>query len=146
MNTNTSYGVYYYSKSGNTKKLAVKIADTVGCAAKTVNEKVTDRIDVLFLGASVYWAGIDPKVKNFIKSLDTSKVGKVVIFSTSALAERGKPEIQKLLVQRGIDVVKDDFYCRGEFTLLHRGKPDEKDLSDVVVFARKVMEAKIRPI
>ena len=67
MNTNTSYGVYYYSKSGNTKKLAVKIADTVGCAAKTVDEKVTDRIDVLFLGASVYWAGIDPKVKNLYK-------------------------------------------------------------------------------
>ncbi len=141
MNTKMSYGVYYYSKSGNTKKLAIKIADTVGCMAKTVDEKTTDRIDVLFLGASVYWAGIDPKVKKFIQSLDASKVGKVVIFSTSALAERAKPEIQKLLAQRGIAVAERDFYCRGEFTLLHRGKPDEKDLSDVVVFAKKMMEA-----
>lgn len=140
MNTNTRYGVYYYSKSGNTKKLAVKIADTVGCTANTANEKVTEHIDVLFLGASVYWAGIDPKVKKFIHSLDASKVGKVVIFSTSALAERAKPEIQKLLKQRGIAVAEKDYYCRGEFTLLHKGKPDEKDLSDAAVFAKMMME------
>ncbi len=140
MNTNTIYGVYYFSKSGNTKKLAVKIADTVGCMAKTVNEKVTDRIDVLYLGASVYWAGIDPRVKDFIHGLDASKVGKVVIFSTSALAERAKPEIKKLLEQRGIAAAEKDFYCRGEFLLLHKGRPDEKDLSDVAAFAKMMME------
>ena len=140
MNTDTSYGVYYYSKSGNTTKLAVKIADTVGCVAKTVNEPVTDRVDVLFLGASVYWAGIDPEVKNFIHGLDASKVGKVVLFSTSALAERAKPEIQKLLKQRGIAVAEKDFYCRGEFLLLHKGKPDKEDLNDAVVFAKMMME------
>jgi len=139
-NTNTSYGVYYYSKSGNTKKLAVMIADTLGCRPKTMNEKVTDRIDVLFLGASVYWAGIDPKVKKFIDSLDASKVGKVVIFSTSALAERAKPEIQKLLEKRGIAVAGNDFYCRGEFTLLHRGKPNKDDLRDAAIFAKTMME------
>ncbi len=140
MSTNKSYGVYYYSKSGHTKKLAVKIADTVGCKARTVDEKVTEHIDVLFLGASVYWAGIDSNVKKFINSLDASKVGKVVIFSTSALAERARPEIQKLLVQKGITVSEKEFYCRGEFTLLHRGKPDAKDLSDVAVFAKRLME------
>ncbi len=139
MNTNTNYGVYYYSKSGNTKKLAVKIADTVGCMAKTIDEKAKGRIDVLFLGASVYWAGIDPKVKKFIQGLDASKVGKVVIFSTSALAERGRPEIQKLLEQKGIAVAEKDFYCRGEFTLLHKGKPDENDLNDVAIFAKEMM-------
>ncbi len=140
MNTNSSYEVYYYSKSGNTKRLAVKIADTVGCMAKTVDEKAADRIDVLFLGASVYWAGIDPKVKKFINSLEASNVGKVVIFSTSALAERAKTEIQKLLEQRGIAVAKKDFYCRGEFTLLHKGKPDKQDLIDVSEFAKMMME------
>lgn len=140
MNTNASYGVYYYSKSGNTKKLAEKIADTVGCMAKTLDVKPTDRIDVLFLGASVYWAGIDSKVKKFINNLDASKVGKVVIFSTSALAERAKPEMKKLLEQRGITVAEKDFYCRGEFTLLYKGKPDEKDLKAAAAFAKRIVE------
>ena len=112
MNRETKYAVYYLSKSGNTRKLANAIADTVGCEPRTVSSQVSEPVDVLFLGASVYWAGIDGDVKKFIQTLDASKVGKVVIFSTSALAERAKPEIQKLLTQKGIKVDAHDFYCR----------------------------------
>lgn len=140
MNRETKYAVYYLSKSGNTRKLANAIADTVGCEPKTVDCQVSEPVDVLFLGASVYWAGIDGDVKKFIQTLDASKVGKVVIFSTSALAERAKPEIQKLLTQKGIKVDAHDFYCRGEFLVLHKGKPNTKDIADAKNFARKMME------
>lgn len=140
MKLEKNYGVYFYSKSGNTKKIANAIADSIGCRAKTMDEKITESVDILFLGASVYWAGIDPVVKKFIKSLDASKVKKVVIFSTSALAERAKPDIQKLLSQKGIAVEENDFYCRGEFMLLHKGKPDNQDLKDAAKFARRIIE------
>ena len=53
--------------------------------------------------------------------------------------ERGKPEIQKLLTQKGIKVDVRDFYCRGEFLVLHKGKPDSKDIADAKKFARKMM-------
>lgn len=43
----------YYTRSGNTKKLADAIADAVGTTAKTTAEPLTEDMDILFLGSSV---------------------------------------------------------------------------------------------
>ncbi|MCR4695043.1 MAG: flavodoxin [Pseudobutyrivibrio sp.] len=131
--------VRYYSQTGNTRKLADAIAEVAGVTAATTSSPVTDDTDVLFLGASVYWAGIDSEVKKFIASLDPKRVQKVVVFSTSALAERAFPSIEKLLKARGIAVSQDNFYCRGEFKFMHKGKPDAADIAEVKAFAKKVL-------
>lgn len=119
---NRTIAVRYYTKTGNTKKLAEEIAAVTGCEAQTTDDSVKDRVDILFLGASVYWGGIDNKIKEFIHSLDANKIGKVAVFSTSALAERALPEIKKLLQAQGIATAEEDFYCRGQFKVLHRNK------------------------
>lgn len=138
MNTKTE--VRYYSKTGNTAKLAERIAKTAGCKAKTIEVPLTEQTDILFIGASVYKAGIDKAVKDFIASLDSTKIKKVVIFSTSAFVERAYPEIRKYLSEKGISVASEDFYCRGQFTLLHRGRPNEQDLMDAEAFTKKIMQ------
>lgn len=96
--------------------------------------------DVLFLGASVYWGGIDGKVKDYIEQLEPKKVKKVVVFSTSALAERAFPDIKKRLEKRGVKVASDNFYCRGEFTALHKGRPNADDLKEAAAFTKKILE------
>jgi len=131
--------VRYYSKSGNTKKLAEKIAEVAGCKAETTDIDLHEKVDILFLGASVYWGGIDKNVKHYIERLDKNMVGKVVIFSTSALAERGLPSIKKHLLAKDIKVATDDYYCRGQFATLYKGKPDEKDLVAVEDFTKKMI-------
>jgi flavodoxin len=131
--------VRYYSKSGNTKKLAERIAAVAGCNAEMTEVDLSEKVDILFLGASVYWAGIDKNVKDYIERLDKNTVGKVVIFSTSALAERAVPNIKKLLAAKKIKVAAEDFYCRGQFASLHRGKPDNKDLAAAEEFTRKII-------
>ena len=47
--------VRYYSKGGNTKKLAEAIAEAVGEKAQTTDVKLTEDVDILFLCNSVYW-------------------------------------------------------------------------------------------
>ena len=131
--------VRYYSQTGNTRKLADVIADVAGVTAATTASPVTDDTEVLFLGASVYWAGIDSEVKKFIAGLDPKRVQKVVVFSTSALAERAFPSIEKLLKSKGIEVSQENFYCRGEFKFMHKGKPDADDIAEVKAFAKKVL-------
>lgn len=131
--------VRYYSRSGNTKRLADAIAEAAGCAAREIPMSFNERMDVLFLGAAVYWGGISPEVKTFIRGLDKSKVGKVAVFSTSALAQRAFPQIQKELIKAGVAVEAEDFYCRGQFKTLHRGKPDENDLAAAREFARRII-------
>ena len=132
--------VRYYSKTGNTQKLAERIAAVAGCKAETTDLDLNEKVDILFLGASVYWAGIDKNVKNYIERMDKNLVGKVVVFSTSALAERAFPSIKKHLSARKIKVATEDFYCRGQFASVHRGKPDEKDLVAAEEFTRRIIK------
>ncbi|MCC8191845.1 MAG: flavodoxin [Ruminococcus sp.] len=134
--------VRYFSKSGNTKKLADVIAKASGCKAEKIPAPLNDYVDVLFLGASVYWGGISSEVKKYIKTLDKSKVGRVVVFSTSALAERALPQVKKCLQERKINVDSKSFYCRGEFTALHKGRPNSDDLRAAAKFAKQVLEGK----
>lgn len=132
--------VKYFTKTGNTKKLADRIARTVGVHAETVGNGKDDEADILFLGASVYWAGIDSEVKKYIEELNPSKIKQVAIFSTSALAERAFPDIKKRLEKKNIKVNNYNFYCRGKFTVMHQGRPNEKDLKDAETFAKKIIE------
>ncbi len=132
--------VRYYSKSGNTKKLADAIAGATGCTAASIPEPIDGEVDVLFLGASVYWGGISSVVKDYIQSLDKTKVGKVVVFSTSALAERAFPQLQKKLEAKGIQVANKNFYCRGEFAAFHKGRPNQSDLKNAKKFALEMVK------
>lgn len=131
-----NYTIRYYSKSGNTKKLADALANALNIESLTIDTPVTEKNDILFLGASVYWAGIDPHVKDFIKTLDPNKVKSVAVFSTSAMSERAYPQIKKLIEAQGITCLPQNFYCRGQFTMMHRGHPNAKDLEDLKIFAR----------
>lgn len=131
--------VRYLSKSGNTKKLAERIANTAGCEAKSIEYPVNQKTDILFLGASVYWGGIDKDIKQYIDSLDNRKIKKVIVFSTSAMTERAFPSVKKLLDKKGIDVNDENFYCRGEFKVLHKGRPNIQDLKEVQHFAEKIL-------
>lgn len=131
--------VKYYSKGGNTKKLADCIAQTAGVEAQAITNGANEEADILFLGASVYWAGIDSKMKNYINQLDSSKVKEVVVFSTSALAERAFPDIKKRLEKKGIKVASENFYCRGEFATMHKGRPNNDDLSEAAQFTKEVI-------
>ena len=75
-----TYAVRYYTKTGNTKRLAQAIADTLGVEALPISVPVTEAVDVLFLGNSYYAFTIDPEVRDFVRSLDKSKVGRLVNF------------------------------------------------------------------
>jgi hypothetical protein len=53
--------------------------------------------------------------------------------------ERAYPSINKHLTAKKIKVDAKDFYCRGQFTSLYRGKPDDKDLEAVEEFTKKIL-------
>lgn len=132
--------VRYYSKTGNTEKLAKVIAEAVGVEAKDISVPV-DEADILFLGTSVYAYGIASDAKDFIKTLDPQRVGKIVSFSSAALVESAYPMMQKLASNAGLVLAEDEFHCRGQFMSVHKGKPDEADLIAAANFAKNIVEA-----
>ena len=77
--------VRYYTKTGNTKRLAEAVAEAVGVEALPISTPLTEPVDILFLGNSYYAFSIDPEVRTFVRSLDKEMVGKIVNFGSAAM-------------------------------------------------------------
>lgn len=130
--------VRYYTRSGNTKKLAQAIAEAVAVAAKDVSVPLEEKADVLFLGCSYYAFDVDQAVKDFIVS-NKDNIGKIVCFGTSAMMRSMKKPVKKVAKTVGVEVADEEFHCHGQFGKVHKGRPNEKDLADVSAFAAKII-------
>jgi len=130
--------VRYYTKGGNTKRLAEAVAKAVDVEALPISTPVTEPVDILFLGNSYYAFTIDPEVRAFIKGLDKSKVGKIVNFGSAAMLNSTYKKVKAEADKIGIPMDEREFHCKGEFKGIHKGKPDESDMKAAAEFARKV--------
>jgi flavodoxin len=130
--------IRYYTRGGNTKKLADAISEAIGVEAKTTSEPLTEDVDILFLGSSVYAYGVDDEVKKFINGINV-KVGKVVGFSTAALIKSTHKQVAKLLAEKQIPFADEEFACKGSFAMIHKGKPDAEDCKAAATFAKRII-------
>ena len=122
--------VRYYTKTGNTKRLAEAIAKAVGVEALPISAPITEPVDILFLGNSYYAFTIDPEVRTFVSSLDKDKV---------AMMNSTWKKVKAVADKTRIRMDEREFHCKGEFKGVHKGKPDETDLKAAAEFARKIM-------
>ena len=132
--------VRYYTKTGNTKRLAEAVAKAVGVEALPISVPVTEKTDILFLGNSYYAFTIDPEVRDFIRSLDKDMVGKIVNFGTAAMLNSTIKKVTKEANKVGIPVDTREFHCKGQFKGAHKGKPDENDCEAAAAFAKSMVE------
>ena len=73
--------------------------------------ELTERVNVLFLGGAPYANIMASELKNYVEKLDKSKVGKVMLFTTSNWSRRTVLALKKMLREKGIDVCDDHFLC-----------------------------------
>ncbi len=132
------YAVRYYTKSGNTKKLADEVASVVNVEALTTASPLTENVDILFLGSSVYAAGVDAEVIEFLKA-NRDKIGKIVNISTAALLPSTYKQVKKIAEENNIAMDEQEFHCRGSFSVMHKNHPDAADLKNVREFAEKFL-------
>ena len=131
--------VRYYTKTGNTKRLAEAVAKAVGTEALPISTPISDPVDILFLGNSYYAFTIDPEVRQFVASLDREKIGKIVNFGSAAMMNSTYRKVKAVADKAGIPMDEREFHCKGQFKGMHKGKPDESDLKAVADFARKIV-------
>jgi len=127
--------VRYYTKTGNTKKLAEAVAKAVGAEALPISVPVEEPVDILFLGNSYYAFSIDPEVRDFVRSLDGSKVGRIVNFGSAAMLNSTYKKVKAEADKAGVAMDAREFHCRGEFKGIHKGRPNEDDLKAAAAFA-----------
>ena len=131
--------VRYYTKGGNTKRLAEAVAQALGVEALPISTPIQEPVDILFLGNSYYAFSIDPEVRSFVKGLDKNMVGKIVNFGTAAMLNSTYKKVKAEADKVGIPMDEREFHCRGEFKGIHKGKPDAADLKAAADFAKSIV-------
>jgi len=140
--------VLYYSKGGNTKKIADAITEELEEVLKS--EQIPpayppENVALLFLGTGEYAGKPDPKMVEFIRTLTPNRVRNVAVFGTSGSgAADGKAitAVKAMLREKGINVVDESFGCKGKsFIFFNRKHPDADEIKNAKAFARRVYDS-----
>ena len=132
------YAVRYFTRTGNTKKLAEAAAAALGVeAADVVYKGLDEKTDIVLLGSSLYAGGFAPDIKAFIEE-NAEKIGKLAIFGSSASGKSTYKKIRAFAESKGVSVIDREFVCPGHFLFMHKERPDENDLKKVADFAREI--------
>jgi flavodoxin len=136
------FEVVYYSKTGNTKKVAEAIAAELKVTAKNVKTAGTIAPDAfVFLGTGCYGATLPAEIEKFLKKnkFNGHSNGRIMaLFTTSAfgsVAERNL--IEKQITAQGA-IITHNFKCFGRFLTAKKGHPTDDELQKAREFARTV--------
>ena len=155
--------VAYYSKTGNTEKVAKAIYDAVNVPKDILpvaEAKKMDHYDLIFCGFPVMAHSVPEKMAAFIKGLPKGQ--KVALFATHGSLRGGQLPRQAFESAAGLATdlkVLGQFGCRGKVDDLiidallkkpehkawaeeaqgARGNPDAADLEDAAAFARTMV-------
>jgi flavodoxin len=132
------FEVIYYSKTGNTKKVAEAIAAELKVTAKDVKTAGAIAPDAfVFLGTGCYGAALPSEIEKFMKK--NSFNGRILaLFTTSgfgSVMERNL--IEKQIVAQGA-IITHNFKCFGRFLTAKKGHPTDDELQKAREFARMV--------
>lgn len=128
--------VRYYSKGGNTQKLAEALAKAVGVKAEFTASPLKEKADLLFLGSSVYAGKPDAEVVEFLKA-NAKQIGKIVCFGSSASGRTTRDKLTTVADEVGVPVAEACFSCPGKFLWMHKGRPNEQDLAAIAEFGKQ---------
>jgi flavodoxin len=131
--------VLYYSLTGNTKKIALVIAEELGVGAMSIRSAAGVPQDgLLFIGSGSYGDKPSEVMARFIAKNDF--IGRnVALFGTSGLGEgREVRGMEEALKQKGANIL-GSYHCKGKsFVVVNIGHPGRDDLEGARKFAREM--------
>jgi flavodoxin len=133
------FEVVYFSRTGNTKKVAEAIAEELKVTAKDVKTAgVLPHDAFIFLGTGCYGATLPKEISAFMQK--NKFRGRIIaLFTTSAfgsVSERGL--IEKQLTGKGA-IITHNFKCYGHFLSTKKDHPTPQELEKAKAFARTVV-------
>ena len=134
--------VIYSSRSGNTKKVADAIAQTLDQVSMAITpDYPLENVEILFLGAGAYANKVDKRMSEFIRTLNSNRVKNVALFGTYGWHRNYLSYMRELLKAQGINVIEETYSCKGKlFFFIYRKHPDDQDLRQAQEFAKVVYE------
>ncbi|MDL2293754.1 hypothetical protein LJC60_03900 [Ruminococcaceae bacterium OttesenSCG-928-D13] len=134
--------VVYHSSTGNTRKLAVAIAEAMFCEAEELGKGdvlLNPAVDLMFIGDGTYYGHPDANTVLFICSLDPSTVKNVALFATCGDKSSIGESLKGLVVQQGLSLVGEPFVCKGEaWGRINKRRPNKTDIENAQEYARTI--------
>ncbi|MBN2042637.1 MAG: flavodoxin, partial [Candidatus Aenigmarchaeota archaeon] len=124
------FEVLYYSKTGNTRKVAGVIANKLGVIPESVKDQlIIKKGTFVFLGCAMYAGKLPKQMTDFIGK-NNFRGREVALFGTSGAGD-GKhlEEIERLLKEKGAKI-KGKYGCRGGFLIFGYGHPNDDELME----------------
>ena len=130
--------VLYFSKAGNTEK----IAQAIGRDQKTKSDQIPPAYPVeaqklLFIGLEL--GKVDKKVLDFVADLKPARTKNVAFFVTGDAAPL--EELKDILKKNGVNVVEDVHVCPVKKGLFKQGAVSDADVKACVAWASKVVDS-----
>jgi flavodoxin len=133
------FQVIYFTKTGNTKKIAEAIASELSIKAEDVTTTKLHNDGLVFLGSGKYGNLPGKIMMDFIEN-NNFKSRNVALFGTSGSGKGFEvQEMEKALNAKEASVI-GKFFCRGKFMLFNRGRPNEQDFTEAKKFAKQMMK------
>jgi flavodoxin len=137
------YAVVYFSRTGHSQKIAKAVASALKVAAEDITGDPTlSGIDLLFIVGGIYGGVSDPKLLQFVDRIEPDLVKKAALVTSSAGGSRGQEKVREILERNGIEVLKDEYRCRGNFLLIGLSHPKQAEIDGAAAFARKTAALK----
>ena len=136
----------YFSRGGNTRKIAEAMAEELGVTAVDVKKEKPDvgDVDLLVVGSGVYGGKPGKELVAYLEGLKPVEGKKAACFSSCASGDASKTlqAMKDILSKKGYSNV-DCFSCLGKWLLglSRRGHPSEGELAQAREFAKKLKSA-----
>ena len=134
--------VLFYSRGGNTRKVADAIAGELGVKAADVKSSPSIGSRITFLGSGIYAGKLGDDMAKFVESGNFTGC-KMAIFYTCMNPhgnQKAMDAMTSTLKQKGATVL-GIYYCKGKtFVLFNRGHPNKEDLDNAKKFAREMLK------
>ena len=136
--------VVYHSMTGNSKKLALAIAEELKVKAQNAKEADAtslNDVDLLFIGDGIYAGKAGKAMLEFIDKLNAKEIKNAAVFATYGGQDKIGADLIALLKNKGINVIGDAYTCKGKaWFIANRSHPTEDELNGVKEFAKRILE------
>lgn len=134
--------VVYATKTGHSKKIAEAIGEALKIDVYNVKKPlILVNIDMLFIVGGIYGGKSAPELMCFVNSLESKEIKKAAVITSSASKSGTQADIKKLLADKGIETIANDYKCRGKFLFVAMGHPNSEEIAGAVEYAKQAINS-----
>lgn len=133
------FQVIYFSKTGNTKKVAEAVASELGIKAEPVKEAKLNKDGLIFLGSGNYGGKPAKIMTRFIED-NNFKSRNIFLFGTSGGGQGIEVQEMENMLNNKNAIIKGKFFCKGRIFLINLGRPNDRDLDEAKRYAKHMIK------